>query len=166
MLKAKQERKKVNGVATSAVAVLRVRLTRIKFQFPLSFSIIENGKALQTSAITSFAHNRRFSVLDLECVTGIARTSPGSDFFHKTKFGCLTVNGSGVNCPNVNMPIEAAFDEANCKCLQQSFESAGLHGLMSFDGATIFGRSNNFEQLEFLSETPPVRNCSKSRNKL
>ena len=81
MLKTKQERKKVNSVETSAVAVLRGWLTRIKFQSPLSISMMKNGKALQTSAVTSFVHNPHFSVLDLECVTGIARTSRGSDFF-------------------------------------------------------------------------------------
>ena len=73
--------KKVNSVETSAVAVLRGELTRIKFQSPLSISMMKTGKALQTSAVTSFVHNPHFSVLDLDCVTGSVRTSRGSDFF-------------------------------------------------------------------------------------
>ena len=84
--------------------------------------MMKTGKALQTSAVTSFVHNPHFSVLDLECVTGRVRTSRGSDF-HKTEFGCLTFNGRGVTCRDVKMPKKAAFDEAKCKCLLLSFES-------------------------------------------
>ena len=77
----KQERKKANNVAMSAIAVLRVGRTRIKFQIPLSISIMKNGKALQTSVVTSFAQNPHFYVLDLDSVTGIVLTFRGSDFF-------------------------------------------------------------------------------------
>lgn len=120
MLKTKQERKKVNSVETSAVAVLRGRLTRIKFQIPLSISMMKNGKALQTSAVTSFVHNPHFSVLDLACVTGIARTSRGSDFFTRQSLDASQLMDAALPVATSICPKRRLLMKLNanaCSCL-------------------------------------------------
>ena len=82
--------------------------------------MMKNGKALQTSAVTSFVHNPHFSVLDLACVTGIARTSRGSDFFTRQSLDASQLMDAALPVATSICPKRRLLMKLNanaCSCL-------------------------------------------------